>query len=66
MRRRNAQRHGGHLLYPDPKGLAWTRGRHGPGSKVIFPSQVRHDVEPFRGEEERFTIACDCWLTLLE
>ena len=53
------------LLDPDPKGLAWTRDG-GPGSRGDFPSQVMHDVEPFRGEDERFTFACGCWSTLLE
>jgi len=34
------------------------------GQLVMFPSWVLHDVKPFEGDDERITIAFNCWFTL--
>ena len=34
------------------------------GQLVLFPSWVLHDVKPFEGDDERITIAFNCWFTL--
>jgi uncharacterized protein (TIGR02466 family) len=32
-----------------------------PGQLVLFPSWILHDVKPFQGEDERITVAFNCW-----
>ena len=32
------------------------------GDFIAFPSYVEHSVEPYQGEEERITIAANCWI----
>jgi len=32
-----------------------------PGQLVLFPSWLQHEVLPFYGEDERITIAFNCW-----
>lgn len=33
-----------------------------PGTLVLFPSYLHHEVTPFWGEGERITVAFNCWL----
>ena len=33
------------------------------GQLVLFPSWVLHDVKPFEGDDERITIAFNCWFS---
>lgn len=35
-----------------------------PGQLVLFPSWVSHEVLPFRGHDERITIAFNCWFAM--
>lgn len=35
-----------------------------PGQLVLFPSWVSHDVLPFHGDDERITIAFNCWFAM--
>lgn len=35
-----------------------------PGTLVMFPSWVLHDVKPFEGEGARITVAFNCWFSL--
>lgn len=35
-----------------------------PGQLVLFPSWLTHDVLPFYGNDERITIAFNCWFSM--
>jgi uncharacterized protein (TIGR02466 family) len=37
-----------------------------PGQLVLFPSWVSHEVLPFHGEDERITVAFNCWFAMQE
>jgi len=37
-----------------------------PGQLVLFPSWVPHEVMPFYGNDERITIAFNCWFGMKE
>lgn len=45
----------GNLVYPFP-----------PGRLVLFPSWVFHQVQVYRGQRERITIAFNCWFEMTE
>jgi len=40
--------------------------RFQPGQLVLFPSWVSHEVLPFHGDDERITIAFNCWFGMLD
>lgn len=40
--------------------------RFQPGQLVLFPSWVSHEVLPFHGDDERITIAFNCWFGMRE
>lgn len=37
-----------------------------PGQLVLFPSWLQHEVLPFHGQDERITIAFNCWFGMKE
>ncbi|KQY49621.1 putative 2OG-Fe(II) oxygenase [Lysobacter sp. Root494] len=37
-----------------------------PGQLVLFPSWLQHEVMPFYGNDERITIAFNCWFSMKE
>ena len=39
--------------------------RFRPGQLILFPSWLPHEVLPFYGEDERITIAFNCWFGML-
>jgi uncharacterized protein (TIGR02466 family) len=40
--------------------------RFQPGQLVLFPSWLQHEVMPFYGDDERITIAFNCWFGMKE
>lgn len=40
--------------------------RFQPGQLVLFPSWLQHEVMPFYGNDERITIAFNCWFAMKE
>ena len=40
--------------------------RFQPGQLVLFPSWLQHEVMPFYGDDERITIAFNCWFGMRE
>jgi hypothetical protein len=40
--------------------------RFQPGQLVLFPSWLQHEVMPFYGQDERITIAFNCWFGMRE
>lgn len=38
--------------------------RFQPGQLVLFPSWLSHDVMPFYGNDERITVAFNCWFSM--
>lgn len=40
--------------------------RFRPGQLVLFPSWLQHEVLPFFGNDERITIAFNCWFSMRE
>jgi len=49
---------------PPPFGTQLRSVRFEAGQLVLFPSYILHDVKPFEGNDERITIAFNCWFTL--
>lgn len=37
-----------------------------PGQLVLFPSWLQHEVMPFYGDDERITVAFNCWFAMKE
>lgn len=40
--------------------------RFQPGMLVLFPSWLQHEVMPFFGNDERITVAFNCWFSMRE
>lgn len=40
--------------------------RFQPGQLILFPSWLQHEVMPFFGNDERITIAFNCWFSMKE
>lgn len=53
-----------HLKPPYHSG-SWSI-RLAPGQLVLFPSWLQHEVLPFYGNDERITVAFNCWFAMAE
>jgi uncharacterized protein (TIGR02466 family) len=46
-----------------PYAMTGRRYRLKPGQLVLFPSWLNHEVLPYFGDDERITVAFNCWFT---
>lgn len=56
----------GNLRFQAPYGHGTWNIRFQPGQLVLFPSWLQHEVLPFYGQDERITIAFNCWFAMKE